>query len=69
MALVPIPEYGDLMTIEQFKQMAEDGSLMDCDGHGKYANEKFMSTEYVYPSDVTHGKLLEGWTHIVWFNK
>ena len=33
----PIPEYGDLMTIEEFIKNCEDGIFIDYDGSGYYA--------------------------------
>ena len=47
----------------------KDGLLVDYDGHGRYANGMMMSPELIYPSDVIKGVVLEGWTHVAWFNK
>ena len=64
-----IPDYGDHMTLEDFVSNVDNGLFTDDDGHGYYANVKQISTERVIPSDVIEHKLLEGWTHVVWFNK
>ena len=64
-----IPKYGDLMTLNEFKESCEDALFIDYDGSGKYATKTQMSTIPVYPSDVTKGILREDFTHVVWFNK
>ncbi len=64
-----IPEYGLHMTIEDFISSVKDGMFVDYDGHGRYANAKQMSNQYIYPSDVAKNHVLEGWTYVVWFNK
>jgi len=61
--------FGDLFTLEEFEQLCKDGSFMDNDGHGKYSDGKLVSNIKINPSDVTHGKVLMGWTHVVWYNK
>jgi len=65
----PIPEYGDLIEIEEFIDMCEDGGFIDYDGWGNYSNGSEMSDISVCPSDITSGNLQEGWTHVVWFNR
>lgn len=67
--LSPIPDECDLMTIQEFIDSVKDGLFNDDDGHGRYANGLLMSPEMIYPSDVVKGVVLEGWTHIAWFNK
>ena len=61
--------FGDLFTLEEFEQLCRDGSFIDNDGHGKYSDGKLVSNIRIIPSDVTHGKVLMGWTHVVWYNK
>jgi hypothetical protein len=61
--------FGDLFTIEEFKQLCKDSFLIDDDGFGKYSNGKLVSNVCVNPSDVTYNKVLQGWTHVVWYNK
>jgi len=65
----PIPAYGEHMPLDEFVQLAREESFIDDDGHGYYANKGWMSTELIAPSDVIGNKILEGWTHVVWFNK
>jgi len=64
-----IPDYGDKMTLKIFIESCKDGSLIDYDGHGYYAFKNKMSNIMVHPSDITSGKILRDFTHVVWFNK
>lgn len=69
MKLEPIPEYGDLMTLEEFREGVRSGMLTDYDGEGQYATATQMSDVCVSPSDVASGLVDKGFTHVVWFNK
>ncbi len=78
--LEPHPNYGDLMTIDEFKKAVEDGMFIDFDGYGNWATK----TEYELPSNVKPSHfykpvkvaghnlidLKPEWaTHILWFNR
>ena len=70
----PIIEYGKdwkgtLYTIEEFKEMALNGSLTDQDGSGLYATETSTSDVEIVPSDVVENLIREDFSHIMWFNK
>ena len=65
----PIPEYGDLIEIDEFVEMCNNGGFIDYDGHGYYSNGTEMSNIYVCPSDITSSGVVPGWTHVVWFNR
>ena len=65
----PIPNYGDLMTLEDWVSAVKSGGFIDYDGDGCYATEKEISNKYVKPSDVRKGKVDKSWTHVVWFNR
>ncbi len=64
----PIPSYGDLMTVSEFREHCESGMFIDYDGHGYPATEKQMDGGVtIRPSSRT---LIPEWaTHIVWFNR
>lgn len=79
-----IPNYGDLMTIEEFKKCVDCGGFIDYDGHGSLSDGKQIIDGYiVYPSMFMNGKVAVGncWdnvgqvdipkeaTHIVWYNR
>ena len=66
----PIPEYGDLMLLDEFVESCKGGGLIDFDGSGKYAFKNEMSNVSVYPSNYyKHENIDRDYTHIVWFNK
>ncbi len=65
----PLPDYGDLMTLEDWLACVDAGGFIDYDGFGNYSDGKQMSNKTVKPSDVEKGKVDKGWTHVVWFNR
>ena len=67
--LEPIPDYGDLMSIDEFVSCCESGCMMDYDGTGYYATSDQMTRVQVFPSEVSEGKIDERWSHVVWFNR
>lgn len=67
--LSDIPEYGDLITFEDFKEMCESGGFIDYDGSGNYSTKTQMSNIDVYPSDIKSGRYRTDFTHVVWFNR
>lgn len=66
-----IPEYGDHMTMEDFKGYCDGGGFIDYDGSGNYASETHMSNISISPSDFKINNIHKNkdFTHIVWFNK
>lgn len=62
-----IPDYGDIMTIDQFYENCKCGGFIDYDGFGYYATDKEMSNIVVRPHE--YKQLDWKWTHIVWFNR
>ena len=65
----PIPEYGDLMKLEDFERSCKQGCFIDYDGSGCYSDGKQMSDKDIIPSDVINGKVDRSWSHVVWFNR
>lgn len=65
----PIPEYGDLFTIEEFRRMCLNGDIIDDDGSGNYATDTQMSEELAVPSDICCDIINRKYTHVVWFNR
>jgi len=76
-----IPDYGDVMTLNQFKNHCKNGGFIDYDGYGHYIepgyNEKGepdesldkMTDIVIYPSDVKHKSLRIKLNKIIWFNR
>ncbi len=64
----PVPDYGDLMPMEEFIECCECGGFINDDGSGNYSDGKFVYGE-VCPSDITGGNVKKEYSHVVWFNK
>lgn len=62
-----IPDYGDVMTVKEFKEEVECGMFGDYDGSGKPAKDGKMSHQDIKPSKIE--EIPSDATHIVWFNK
>ncbi len=67
----PLPDYGDLMPIEEFSFNVKAGAFIDYDGHGYFATDKKMSDKGVVPSDFKKSNFhVPVWaTHVMWFNR
>ena len=62
-------DYGDLMTMEDFVETCKSRCFINYDGFGKYATSTKVSNHTIRPSDVITGRLLHGFTHVVWYNR
>lgn len=63
-----LPDYGDLMTVKDFREACESGAFIDYDGSGHPVKDgKMMRTLDVIPSKL--GRIPEDATHIMWFNR
>ena len=60
-----IPSYGDLLTIEEWKDAVAFGGFVRSDGSGCWATVDKMD----WASNVWSGPPPEGATHVVWFNR
>ena len=69
MNLRPIPDYADMMTIAQFRDAIDCGTIFDDDGSGYYATESGVSEVPAVPSEIGQGFADERFTHVAWFNK
>jgi len=68
--LTPIPEYGNLFTLEDFKSLVTNGLITDYDGAGHFATENEMIRGRTpLPASLLIAEVPEWATHIVWFNK
>lgn len=59
--------YGEVITVEEFKQGVENDSYIDYDGFGYPAQILYDDTFTVRPSVVDN--IPADATHVVWFNK
>lgn len=74
LGLKHIPDYADVMTIDEFDQAVADGSFIDYDGTGYAVVDNMESWIQVRPSDMLHraqGFFLKklGFTHVAWYNR
>jgi len=58
-----IPDYGDLMTKEEFLQCVQCSAITPDDGTGFWATKEKMSDISVWDDTIST------FTHVVWFNK
>lgn len=64
----PHPNFGHVMTVEEFRESVEDGGFIDYDGWGNPSNGTHMDPNLtIYPSEVD--KIPPDATHIVWYNR
>ena len=64
-----IPDYGDVMSLEDFLGCVKEGGFIDYDGYGHYAKDGMMSDVCIFPSDVKHGSIRKEFDTVVWFNR
>ena len=64
-----IPEYGDLMPLQEWINCCESGGFVDYDGHGNLATADKCSRIEISPSQRRVIKYPSWATHIVWYNK
>lgn len=62
----PLPEYGEHWSIKDFCIALSVGMITQDDGNGAFATATEIFTE---TNCFNLGKIPEGTTHIVWFNK
>lgn len=63
--LLPIPSYGELMTVTEFFESRENGWLILSDGSGYYAT----ADGFDRASSVWEVEQPDWATHVMWFNK
>lgn len=66
-----LPDYGDLMSLEDFISCCNSGGFIDYDGFGRYANSTHETNITISPSKVKRGMILKDprLTHVVWYNR
>ena len=70
-----IPDYGDIMTVEEFEECVESGAFIDYDGHGYFCNPETNVRDCswkVFPSTIgtlAYKTQRSQWSHVIWFNR
>lgn len=62
-----LPTYGDLISVQDFKEYVRTKMFIDYDGHGNPVKNNLMSNQVIKPSRIY--EIPEDATHIMWFNK
>lgn len=62
-------DYGELISISDFKDSCERGGFVDYDGFGYYSTEQYESAIKVYPSTFLKYGPIDGFTHVKWYNR
>ena len=64
-----IPEYCDVMSMEDFVANVHGGGFIDSDGSGNYARGNEMTNITIRPSDIKKEMYRSDFDKVVWFNK
>jgi hypothetical protein len=69
--LKPFPNYGDLLTLQEFKDDCASGGFIDYDGFGNMSTKEGMSDFVIRPSMLKDKTFVipEWVTHVEWFNR
>lgn len=62
------PNYGDLLTKDEFLENVKYGAFIDYDGEGRLATESQETNWCVWPS-IANSKWPEWATHVMWYNR
>lgn len=68
----PMPEYAEILTIEDFRKFCKALAFVNDDGVGYYSTETEISSIQARPSDFyycTEPTIPSTLTHVAWFNK
>lgn len=66
--LEPVPNYGTIMTLQDFVESCLASGFTNNDGYGNYIDDGYMQG-LVRPSDIIAGNIDISYTHIIWFNR
>lgn len=64
-----LPDYGDVMSLNDFIESVKDGGFIDYDGSGTYVRDGKISNISIHPSDVDNNSVRKDFDTIIWFNK
>lgn len=67
--LSDIPNYGDVMSLNNFISNVKCGGFIDYDGSGNYIKGDKMTNISIYPSDVNFNSIRKEFDKIIWFNR
>jgi hypothetical protein len=64
-----LPNYGTVMSMQEFIECVESGGFIDYDGFGHYVKDGKESNIVIYPSDVLLKKIRTDFDTIIWYNR
>lgn len=64
-----IPEYADVMSLEDFIECVKSGGFIDYDGEGNYVLDGKETNISIFPSDVKHDAIRWEFDSVAWYNK
>ena len=67
--LSELPNYGDVMSLEEFVDCCRSGGFIDYDGYGKYVKAHQETDIKIHPSDVKHNSIRKDFDTIIWYNR
>lgn len=59
----PIPDYADIMTVEEWQEQADRANFIPYDGEGHWCKDGKESQDSVWETPA------EDATHVAWYNK
>lgn len=62
-------DFGDVFSIQEFRDMILSGSITDYDGNGNYLNETGTLGERIKLDDLMYNNYLQQYKWVIWFNK
>jgi len=67
--LSELPDYGTVMSLDNFISNCECGGFINSDGFGRYVKDDKETDIEIYPSDIKNKNLRKEFDSIVWYNK
>jgi len=67
--LSELPDYGDVMTLNEFIKACNFGLFVDSDGSGCYSKDGQETNIPIYPSDIIHKAIRREFDSVIWYNK
>jgi hypothetical protein len=67
-----LPDYGDLMSLQDFVKYCKEGYFIDYDGIGYYSDGRVYWRDLIArPSDIIKDRIKNGlnYRYVIWFNK
>ena len=67
--LSELPNYGAVMSLEEFVDCCKGGGFIDYDGSGNYVKDNQETDIEIYPSDVKYNSIRNDFDTIIWYNR